>query len=252
MKVAIPAVGDNLDAEVDTRLGTCAFLLVVDTETMELEAVPGFSAGSGAGIRTVLVALEKDACVILARYVSPRIAPTLRENGLEVVTGAEGTARQALNQYLRTRRPRDETPAMPERAHRAFATSLRQFLAILPMLVGVVFLIGLFKTFISKQMLAPIFSGNPVTDTLWGACFGSILAGNPINSYVIGTTLLEEGVSLFAVAAVIFTWVSVGLVQLPAEVSALGGRFAIARNVTAFVLSVPIGLLTVLFVRCVS
>jgi hypothetical protein len=83
-----------------------------------------------------------------------------------------------------------------------------------------------------------------VTDTLWGASFGSILAGNPINSYVIGKGLLDAGVGLASVTAFIFTWVSVGLLQLPVEIKALGSRFALVRTAVAFALAIPIGLCT--------
>ncbi len=89
-------------------------------------------------------------------------------------------------------------------------------------------------------------------DTLWGACFGSILAGNPINSYVIGGELLKYGISLFAVTALIITWVTVGLVQLPAEIAALGRRFALLRNALSFVLSIPIAILTVMILNLVG
>jgi hypothetical protein len=74
---------------------------------------------------------------------------------------------------------------------------------------------------------------------------GSILAGNPINSYVIGQTLLESGVSLFGVCALMISWVSIGLVQLPAEISALGARFAVVRNTAAFVIAILASLLIV-------
>ncbi len=62
------------------------------------------------------------------------------------------------------------------------------------------------------------------------------MTGNPINSYVIGETLLNLGVSLFGVTALMLSWVSVGLVQLPAEISALGIRFAVVRNSAAFLI----------------
>jgi len=110
----------------------------------------------------------------------------------------------------------------------------------------VILLIGLFNSFISKELLTSIFSGNTLPDILWGAGFGSILAGNPINSYVIGGELIEHGVSLFAVTAFIIAWVTVGLVQLPAEMAALGKKFALTRNVLCFVLSMAISIFTVL------
>ncbi len=129
--------------------------------------------------------------------------------------------------------------------------SARQFVGLLPVLVGVVLLVGLFNTFVSKEMLASVFSGNTLLDTVWGVCFGSILAGNPINSYVIGGELLNHGVSLFAVTAFMFAWVTVGLVQLPAEIAALGKSFALLRNALCFILAIPIAILTVLLLSLV-
>ncbi len=134
----------------------------------------------------------------------------------------------------------------------ATRSSARQFTTLLPILIGVVLLIGLFNTFVSKDFLASVFSGNLALDTLWGACFGSILAGNPINSYVIGGELLKYGISLFAVTALIITWVTVGLVQLPAEIAALGRRFALLRNGLSFILSIPIAILTVVILNLIG
>jgi hypothetical protein len=105
---------------------------------------------------------------------------------------------------------------------------------------------------VSRGLLSSTFSGEIVLDTLWGACFGSILAGNPINSYVIGGELLEHGTSLFAVTSLIVSWVTVGFVQLPAEIKALGRRFALVRIAASFVLSIVIAILTVLVLNLVK
>ena len=86
----------------------------------------------------------------------------------------------------------------------------------------------------------------------FGAGLGSIITGNPVNSYVIGGELLKRGVSLFAVTALIIAWVTVGLVQLPAEMAALGRRFALARNAICFILAVPIALMTVVILNVVT
>lgn len=111
---------------------------------------------------------------------------------------------------------------------------------------------GLFNAFVSADFLTSIFPGNLALDTLWGACLGSIFAGNPINSYVIGGELLRHGVSLFAVTTLIITWVTVGLVQLPAEITALGRRFALLRNIICFILSMPIAILTMVILDLVT
>lgn len=130
--------------------------------------------------------------------------------------------------------------------------SAKQLANLLPVLLGVILLIGLFGTFISREAMSTLFSGKPALDTLWGTCFGSILAGNPINSYVIGQKLLGYGVSLFAVTALIVAWVTIGLVQLPAEIAALGTRFALWRNAICFVLTIPIAISTVTLVDLVT
>ena len=132
---------------------------------------------------------------------------------------------------------------------RALRNSAKQFANILPIMIGVVLCIGLFNAFVSNESLASIFSGNALLDTLWGACFGSILAGNPINSYVIGRALLNHSISLFAVTAFIVTWVTVGLVQLPAEIASLGLRFALLRNALCLILAIPVAILTVVLLN---
>ena len=97
-----------------------------------------------------------------------------------------------------------------------------------------------------------IFTGNRFLDTIWGACFGSILAGHPINSYVIGDEFLENGISLYAVTALIVTWVSVGVMHLPAEIAALGRKFAVLRNTLSFLLSIPVAIAAVFLVNLIG
>jgi uncharacterized membrane protein YraQ (UPF0718 family) len=104
---------------------------------------------------------------------------------------------------------------------------------------------GLFSAFVPKQLLHSIFTGKAPLDTVWGACFGSLFTGNPVNSYVIGGEMLEQGISLYAVTALMTAWVTVGLIQLPAEMAALSRRFGLVRNGVSFVLSILIAIATV-------
>ena len=109
------------------------------------------------------------------------------------------------------------------------------FLAMMPLLLGVIGLVGLFQVLVTPEMLASIFQGNPLLDTLLGTLTGGISAGNPIVSYIIGGELLEQGISLYAVSAFILSWVTLGLIQLPAEVEVFGGRFTLYRNILSFI-----------------
>lgn len=109
------------------------------------------------------------------------------------------------------------------------------FLAMMPLLLGVIGLVGLFQVLVTPAMLASLFQGSPLLDTLLGTLTGGISAGNPIVSYIIGGELLEQGISLYAVSAFILSWVTLGLIQLPAEVEVFGGRFTLYRNILSFV-----------------
>ena len=87
---------------------------------------------------------------------------------------------------------------------------------------------------------------------LIGTFIGSIAAGNPVTSYILGGELLKGGISLFAVTALIASWVTVGVVQLPAEVLTLGRRFAIYRNLLCFVSAIGVSFLTVYTLNAIS
>ena len=128
----------------------------------------------------------------------------------------------------------------------SFYKTFRSFTKELPILFGVILLLGLFKTFVTAQMITSVFTGNLSGDTVIGALIGSISAGNAIMSYIIGGELLKDGVSLFAVTAFIIAWVTVGLVQLPAEVAILGKRFAIFRNILIFIFAIFVSIATVM------
>ena len=128
----------------------------------------------------------------------------------------------------------------------SFYRAFKSFIIITPMLLGVIMLLGLFRVFVSKGMISSVFTGNIIQDTLIGSIVGSISAGNPITSYIIGGELLKGNVSLFAVTAFIVTWVTVGVIQLPFEISVLGKRFAYIRNITSFILSILVSIATVI------
>ncbi len=123
--------------------------------------------------------------------------------------------------------------------------TLNGFKQVLPIILGVIMLVSLSIVTIPKSFYESIFTGNKIIDPLLGAIFGSIAAGNPITSYIIGGEFLKQGVSLISVTAFILTWVSVGLIQLPAESLMLGKRFAITRNVVSFLTALVIAILTI-------
>lgn len=111
----------------------------------------------------------------------------------------------------------------------------------LPVFAGAILLVGLAHVLIPKTL--QLRGAFPV-DMFLGSGFGSVLAGNPLTSYILGGAMLEEGVSLVAVTSFLVAWVTVGLVQLPAEAIMLGRRFAVWRNVLSFAFSIVVALFT--------
>ena len=120
-----------------------------------------------------------------------------------------------------------------------------------PMILGTVLLISLISVLISKSFYMAVFSKNVFLDSVVGSLVGSISAGNPITSYIFGGEMLIQGVGLIAVTAFLVAWVTVGIIQLPAESAILGKRFALLRNLTAFVLAIIVAILTVLILGVV-
>jgi len=106
-------------------------------------------------------------------------------------------------------------------------------------------LLALVNTLVPKQAYRVIFTGSEFLDPLVGALVGGISGGNPITSYIIGGELRQQGVSMLAITAFIVSWVTVGIIQMPAEALMLGKRFAIVRNAVSFFISIVIAILTV-------
>ena len=119
------------------------------------------------------------------------------------------------------------------------------FINVVPIIVGMLLLTSLVITVFPEQISAGLFGNGDILDTLLGASIGSIAVGHPLASYLLGGELLGGGVGLIAVTALVVAWVTVGIVQLPAEALMLGTRFAVYRNVICFIATILIAFLTV-------
>lgn len=116
---------------------------------------------------------------------------------------------------------------------------------VLPIILATILLISLVFSIIPKNLYVNLLGSGDIYSLLIASVIGSISAGNPTMSYVIGGELLKQGIGLTVVTVFIVSWVTVGVVQLPAEATILGKKFAIYRNTTAFLLSFVVALITV-------
>ena len=264
MKIGIAAEGPGMDAAVGHRFGTSPYFLVIDLDSNDCNPmrVPDPQGGKGSGMRVVTLALEQGVQVVLTGYCSPVAEKYLSASGIIVVAGIQGVVGQVVTdfkggayQHLFTENAlMKEEHAVLDRDTLVHAVkqSSHQLIGLLPILFGVILLTGLLNTFVSKEIIASIFTGRCAWDAALGAAAGSVFAGNPINSYVIAGEFLANGISLYAVTAFIVSWVSVGLVQLPAEMASLGRTSALARNGIAFVAAIIIALATPILLTVIS
>ncbi len=126
----------------------------------------------------------------------------------------------------------------------AFGKAAKTMGIAIPMILGILMLISLFNTLVPVSSYRLLFRGT-VFDPVIGALLGSVVAGNPVTSYIISGDLLKQGIGLMTVTAFLTAWVTVGVVQMPAEIQFLGKKFALARNLSAFVLSLVVAATTV-------
>ncbi len=135
---------------------------------------------------------------------------------------------------------------MGQRAIQAVKRAARGMYKTLPTLIGIILLISMASILIPSSFYSSVFGNHYLVDSFIGSAIGSILAGNPINSYVLGGEFLNQGVKLIAVTAFLVAWVTVGIVQLPAEGLLLGKKFALLRNGLSFIFSIIVAVLTVM------
>jgi len=114
MKICVSATGSNLEAQLDPRFGRCLYLVVVDSETMQFEAIPNMAAGAtgGAGIQAAQVIADKGVKVVITGNVGPNAFGALSAAGIEIVTGASGVVKEVVEKFKKGELGRTGAPTV--------------------------------------------------------------------------------------------------------------------------------------------
>lgn len=110
MKIVITSQGTNLDAFVDPRFGRCQYFLLIDTDTLSVDAVANESrsAAGGAGIQAAQFVAEKGAQALITGSVGPNAEAVLKRAAIPAYRGA-GTVRAAVEKFQAGKLPAIES-----------------------------------------------------------------------------------------------------------------------------------------------
>lgn len=131
-----------------------------------------------------------------------------------------------------------------QKTRRSLASGAQTLLNLLPLLLAIFALVGLFSEFLPPELIESVLGrGNRGVSLLLGGLLGAVSIGPPLASYPIAGSLLVEGAWPPAVAAFILSWISVGVVTLPFEAGIFSWRFALLRNGLTLLMALLTGLL---------
>jgi len=101
MKVAVPAKGKGLDAEMEKRFGRSHYFVLVDLDTLDCETIVNThrEAPGGAGVQAAQLLAERDVEAVVVCNVGPKALRVLASAGINVYEGAGGSVREVVEKF---------------------------------------------------------------------------------------------------------------------------------------------------------
>lgn len=103
MKIAVPSTLPTLDACIGTQFHRSKYLLIIDLDTMEYEAMVNpllVLSGPAAGKLFAQQLLEENVRIVLASNCGSNISEFLGTAGIRIIAGMSGSVRRAANQLI--------------------------------------------------------------------------------------------------------------------------------------------------------
>ena len=102
MKLAVTSTGDRLDSTIDPRFGRADYILIVDTKTLEYEALDNKKNKNlfkGAGIQAAAMVSNHEAEVLLTGFCGSKAFETLEADGVKVVNDQSGRVINVVQKF---------------------------------------------------------------------------------------------------------------------------------------------------------
>jgi uncharacterized membrane protein YraQ (UPF0718 family) len=131
-----------------------------------------------------------------------------------------------------------------QKTKQALLKAWNSFKNILPMLLGVVLLVGLILSILDTNLISKIIgSQSGFYGVMLASLLGSVTLIPGFIAFPTAALLLNGGAGYIQIAAFVQTLMMVGIVTLPMEIKYFDKKVAIARNAISFVLSIGVAYL---------
>lgn len=102
MLVAITSTGSELNSPMDDRFGRARYILIVDTNTEEVQVLDNndnLNAAQGAGIQSAQKMADCHVDWVITGHVGPKAFQALSKAQIKIGSGMQKTCRDALNHW---------------------------------------------------------------------------------------------------------------------------------------------------------
>lgn len=101
MKIAVSATGKTMESQIDQRFGRAASFIIVETETMDYEAIDNLAtlSSGGAGISSAQSVAEKDVKAVITGNVGPNAMNVLKAASIEIYKAAASTVKENVELF---------------------------------------------------------------------------------------------------------------------------------------------------------
>ncbi|PIU28895.1 MAG: permease [Candidatus Hydromicrobium americanum] len=131
-----------------------------------------------------------------------------------------------------------------QKTKKALIKAWNSFKNILPMLLGIITVIGLMLAILDPEIIKKIIGEKSgALGVLLSSIVGSVTLLPGVVAFSTAALLLSSGAGYIQIAAFVQTLMMVGIVTLPMEIKYFNKKIAILRNAISFILSIGVAYL---------